>query len=573
MFNFIVDLFIHKNQARGLGQRQKKGIKLSHMPAQRCDYLIVGTGLAGLALALKLAENNEVTLISKEKATEANTSWAQGGIAAVMSDEDSYESHIQDTLTAGAGLCRINSVRNIIEQAPDRIKDLMNWGVEFDLKKQENSEPFQVDLTREGGHSFRRILHFEDQTGQHIHTALLKKVNENPRIKLLENFFAVDLIVNQQLDPLSVSPNRCVGIYALDSKSNRVHTFVAKNTILSTGGAGKVYLYTSNWSGATGDGIAMAYRAGARIANLEFMQFHPTCLYHSDARNFLISEALRGEGGELVNEQGHAFMKKYDPRGSLAPRDIVARSIDAEMKKSGAKCVFLDMTHLPTKFLQERFPKIHARCLDFGIDMTQKPIPVVPAAHYLCGGVLTDENGRTDLPGLWALGETACTGLNGANRLASNSLLECLAMAHNASLEIPKTIDSFQFPEQDPKDWTYSESTNADEMIVIHHMWEEIRTLMWNYVGIVRSDKRLRRAENRLKNILAEVKEYYSHFPMHTDILELRNIAIVANLTVQCALLRKESRGIHYSLDYPFADPEKDRARPPEDTILLRGLY
>lgn len=542
------------------------------MAVQKCEYLIIGTGLAGLALALKLSRNHRVMLISKEKASEANTSWAQGGIAAVLSKEDSFESHIQDTLIAGAGLCRLDSVKNIIEQAPDRIKDLIDWGVAFDLKKQGSGKDNEIDLTREGGHSYRRILHFEDQTGQHIHSTLLQLVRNNPNIELKENLFAVDLILSQQLEPLSISPNHCVGAYALDAESGVVHTFVAKNTILSTGGAGKVYLYTSNWSGATGDGIAMAYRAGARVANLEFMQFHPTCLYHPEARNFLISEALRGEGGELVNEQGQAFMQKYDSRGSLAPRDIVARSIDAEMKKSGAPCVYLDMTHLPTNFLQERFPKIYERCLEFGIDMTKKPIPVVPAAHYLCGGVLTDEFGRTDLPGLWALGETACTGLHGANRLASNSLLECLAMSHNASLVLPEQTTKIDYPNKLPKDWNYSEATNADEMIVIHHMWEEIRTLMWNYVGIVRSNKRLRRAESRLRNILTEVKEYYSHFPMHTDILELRNIAIVANLTVQCALKRKESRGIHYSLDYPFSNPEKDRARPPEDTILLRGL-
>ncbi len=574
MFNFIVVLFITKNQARGLGQREKKGLKKSLMSVKHCDYLIVGSGLAGLALALKLAQKNSVMLITKEKATEANTSWAQGGIAAVMSkSDDSFESHINDTLIAGAGLCRHNSVKNIIEQAPERIQDLINWGVEFDSKKIPVGQIPEADLTREGGHSFRRILHFADQTGYHIHSTLLKQVRHHPNIELREDLFAIDLIVSQQIDPLSIHPNRCVGLYALEPTTGIVHTFVAKNTVLSTGGAGKVYLYTTNWSGATGDGIAMAYRAGARIANLEFMQFHPTCLYHPDARNFLISEALRGEGGELVDDQGQAFMKKYDERGSLAPRDIVARSIDAEMKKSGANCVFLDMTHLSAEFLKQRFPKIYERCLEFGIDITKNPIPVVPAAHYLCGGVLTDESGRTDLPGLWALGETACTGLHGANRLASNSLLECLAMAHNAALQLPQTLDFLPFPEHDPKEWTHSQATNADEMIVIHHMWQEIRTLMWNYVGIVRSDKRLRRAENRLKNILSEVKEYYSNFPMHTDILELRNIAIVASLTVQCALLRKESRGIHYSLDYPFTDPEKDRVQLPEDTILLRGLH
>jgi len=540
--------------------------------SQRCDFLIIGSGLAGLALALKLAKNHSVLIITKEEASQANTSWAQGGIAAVMSKEDSFESHIQDTLIAGAGLCRLNTVRNIIEQAPDRINDLLNWGVEFDLRKEPASDHYEMDLTREGGHAFRRILHFEDQTGRQIHSTLLQQVRRNPKITLMENLFAVDLIMSQKVNPHDLSPNRCVGVYALDRKTGDVRTFVSKNTILSTGGAGKVYLYTSNWSGATGDGIAMAFRAGARIANLEFMQFHPTCLYHPDARNFLISEALRGEGGELINDKGQPFMKKYDPQGSLAPRDIVARSIDAEMKKTGAKSVFLDMTHLSPEFLRERFPKIHSRCMEFGIDMTKQPIPVVPAAHYLCGGVLTNEAGRTDVPGLWALGETSCNGLHGANRLASNSLLECLAMAHNASLQITEDLQTLSFPLQDPADWTQPQGSNADEMIVIHHMWEEIRTLMWNYVGIVRSDKRLRRAQSRLKNILAEVREYYSNFPMHTDILELRNIAIVADLTVQCALLRKESRGIHYSLDYPFFEPDADQTRPPQDTILLRGL-
>lgn len=566
------------------------------------DVLIIGSGLAGLALSLKLPPHLRVMLVSKENLSSTNSAWAQGGIAAVMAPEDSFESHIKDTLNAGAGLCRLDAVQNYIQQAPSRIQDLLNWGVQFDLKTSHNEEKseinkseassletersdkaksetqqnlvekLKIDLTREGGHSFRRILHFEDQTGLHIHQTLATLVKQRPQIRIFENSMAVDLIVNKQLNVLDMSPTQVIGAYILNKKTNQVDTVLAKQVVLCTGGAGKVYLYTSNWSGATGDGIAMAYRAGARVANLEFMQFHPTCLYHKDSRNFLISEALRGEGGELINDHGQAFMKKYHPLGSLAPRDVVARSIDAEMKKSGAPCVFLDMTHMDSSFLKNRFPAIYQKCLEYDIDLTKSPIPVVPAAHYLCGGVLTDLNGQTDLPGLWALGEAACTGLHGANRLASNSLLECLAMAHNASQKIPDLITSEKVQMGHPKDWIYPTESDADEMIVIHHMWDEIRTLMWNYVGIVRSRKRLLRAQNRLKNILAEVKEYYSHFPVSSDILELRNIALVANLTVDCALKRHESRGIHYSLDYPFTSHEVDQATPPKDTILLRGL-
>ncbi|MGE0631247.1 MAG: L-aspartate oxidase, partial [Pseudobdellovibrionaceae bacterium] len=367
--------------------------------------------------------------------------------------------------------------------------------------------------------------------------------------------------------PADMNPTSCVGAYVLDAAEADVKAVLAKYVVLATGGAGKVYLYTSNWSGATGDGIAMAYRAGARVANLEFMQFHPTCLYHPEARNFLISEAVRGEGGELINAAGEAFMKKYHPLGSLAPRDIVARSIDAEMKKSGAPCVYLDITHQPKEYLQHHFPAIYQRCLEYGIDMAKTPIPVVPAAHYLCGGVLTDESGQTDIPSLFALGETACTGLHGANRLASNSLLECLTSSHNCSAVIRKEYKEKKPVVLEAPPWkSPSLSEDADEMIVITHMWEEIRHLMWNYVGIVRSNKRLERAQHRLKNILAEVRDYYSNFKMHSDILELRNIAIVADLSVECALKRKESRGIHSSLDYPQTNTD------PQDTILLRGL-
>lgn len=548
------------------------------MNTRRCDVLIIGSGLAGLTLALKMSSHGKVVILSKEKASDSNSDMAQGGIAAVMASDDSFESHIKDTLVAGAGLCKTEVVRNYVEQAPDRIQELLQWGVQFDLRRGVSNEENSIDLTREGGHSFRRILHFEDQTGHEVHRTVLKKVRENPNIELLENHFAIDLIINKQVDTYDMSPSRCVGAYSLNKTTGEVEAFLGKCTVLATGGAGKVYLYTSNWGGATGDGIAMAYRAGARIANLEFMQFHPTCLYHPEARNFLISEALRGEGGELINAQGEAFMHKFHPLGSLAPRDIVARSIDGEMKKSGAACVYLDMTKLDGEFLRQRFPLIYKKCLEYGIDITKTPIPVVPAAHYLCGGVLADVAGQTDIPGLLAIGETSCTGLHGANRLASNSLLECLCMAHNASEKLKKEWDHLEICALNPKDWHYPAESNDDEMIVISHMWEEIRRLMWNYVGIVRSNKRLERAQHRLKNILNEVREYYSHFRIHSDILELRNIAIVAELSVECALRRKESRGIHYNLDYPFVPQVKvlDEQLPADpnakDTILLRGL-
>lgn len=529
-------------------------------PSDEPDFLVIGSGLAGLAFALKTAQRGTVTILSKEKVTSANTPWAQGGIAAVISKEDSFESHIYDTLQAGAGLCNEDAVRNVVEQAPDRVKDLMNWGVNFDRTKDS-----EIDLTREGGHSHRRILHFEDHTGSEIHRMLLSLCQNHPNIRILQDHFAIDLLTTRQFAPESKDPNRCFGVYVLDRETGIVKTMKAPVTVLSTGGAGKVYLYTTNWSGASGDGIAMAWRAGARVANLEFMQFHPTCLYHPDARNFLISEALRGEGGELKTAAGEAFMTKYHPRGSLAPRDIVARSIDAEMKKAGSTCVYLDMTSKSREYLVQRFPQIFQRCLDLGIDMSTTPIPVVPAAHYLCGGIVSDIDGRTDIAGLFALGETACTGLHGANRLASNSLLECLAMAHNCSELLhkspPEKVD-LAAPE-----WRYPPQADADEMIVITHMWEEVRRLMWNYVGIVRSNKRLMRASHRLKNILSEVREYYSNARVHSDLLELRNIAIVADLSVECALRRTESRGIHFNLDCAWAEPDSHG----KDTILVPG--
>ncbi|MBC7371106.1 MAG: L-aspartate oxidase [Bdellovibrionaceae bacterium] len=548
------------------------------MATHRCDILIIGSGLAGLALALKMAPHGKVLILSKSQAPDSNSNMAQGGIAAVMAAEDSFESHVQDTLTAGAGLCKESVVRNFIEQAPDRIEDLQKWGVQFDLKTEDGKPSNVIDLTREGGHSHRRILHVEDHTGHEVHKALLKLVRANENIQILESHFAIDAILNKHLDNYDMTPPHCVGVYALNNTTGVVDAYLGKSVVLATGGAGKVYLYTTNWSGATGDGIAIAYRAGARVANLEFMQFHPTCLFHPDARNSLISEALRGEGGELITAQGEAFMKKYHVLGSLAPRDIVARSIDAEMKKTGAPCVYLDMTKLDPDFLRKRFPAIHSKCLEFGIDMTKTPIPVVPSAHYLCGGVLADQDGQTDIPGLYVIGETACTGLHGANRLASNSLLECLCMAHNASEKLKKSWSTLNVTATDPSEWHYPVESNDDEMVVISHMWEEIRRLMWNYVGIVRSNKRLERAQHRLQNIVSEVREYYSNSKIHSDIIELRNIAMVADLSVECALRRKESRGIHYNLDYPFVPQikqlDRERRQDPtaQDTILLRGL-
>lgn len=518
------------------------------------EILIVGTGIAALAHALKISSDKRVLILTKDKIPSTNSAMAQGGIAAVVDKTDNFSSHIEDTLIAGAGLCRNEAVHNFIEQAPERINDLINWGVQFD-----------EDLTREGGHSFRRILHHEDQTGAEIHKKLLLQILSRPNITVLENYFAVDLLVNKKINPAITGPTAIAGVYALNKLTNEVKIIRAKATVLATGGAGKVYLYTSNWSGSTGDGIAMAYRAGARVANLEFMQFHPTCLYHRESRNFLITEAIRGEGGELVNSKGEPFMKKYHTAGSLAPRDIVARGIDAEIKKSGEACVYLDITNKPVDFLKAHFPNIFTKCLEYGIDMSKQAIPVVPAAHYLCGGVVTDVNGQSDLNGLFVIGESACTGFHGANRLASNSLLECLAMAHNCGELLNK-----KWPEilvqtaiaAEPLPWAKPENTDSDEMIVISHMWDEIRRLMWNYVGIVRSTKRLRRAQQRLKNIKQDVKEYYSNMKVHSDIIELRNIAIVAELTVECALRRHESRGIHYSLDFPATEAQA------KDTIL-----
>lgn len=508
-----------------------------------CDVLIIGSGLAGLALALKLPPSLNVTILCKGAFSGANTPMAQGGIAAVHDLSDTFDSHVNDTLVAGAGLCRRDVVEEFVKQAPERIQDLIRWGVQFDEAQCDSS----FDLTREGGHSARRILHHADETGAEIHRRLAEKVKAQSHITWLEHQFVIDLIVKD---------GRCVGAYVLNtSEANEVKAVMAHEICLATGGAGKVYLYTSNWSGASGDGIALAYRAGASVANLEFMQFHPTCLYHPEARNFLISEALRGEGGHLINRDGHRFMLAHHPLAELAPRDIVARSIDAEMKKTGAPCVYLDMTHLEKSFLQQRFPGINKKCLDHGIDMAQNPIPVVPAAHYLCGGIVTRANGATEIPGLFAIGETACTGFHGANRLASNSLLECLTMSHLAAEEISKNCSLPRYHSR-PQEWSRQNQPDAEELVIVSHSWEEIRRLMWNYVGIVRSNRRLESARCRLENILKEISNYEIQFKAHPEILELRNLALVASLTVECASLRKESRGIHFSLDFPFTGIE-----------------
>ena len=506
--------------------------------------LVIGSGLAGLNFALRAAERGPVVLITKREPDDAATAWAQGGIASVIGDDDSFAEHVTDTLTAGAGLCNEEAVRLCVEHGPRVVERLIGLGVEFD-RQPEHIDTY--DLGREGGHSKRRILHASDFTGREIERALLKRVRENPNVTMLTNHMGVDLVTSKKLG--LPGENRCLGAYALDRRTQEVRLIVSPVTMLATGGAGKVYLYTTNPEIATGDGVAMAYRAGATVANLEFIQFHPTCLFHPHAGSFLISEALRGEGGVLKTKDGVAFMAKYHPLKDLAPRDIVARAIDNEIKTAGADCVFLDMTHHRREYLEHRFPNIYARCKSYDIDMARDPIPVVPAVHYTCGGVVTDLQGRTTIANLYAAGEVSCTGLHGANRLASNSLLEA-AVFSDLAAQVAFSGEQTRVTESVPA-WDNRGVTDADEMVVVSQNWEEVRRTMWNYVGIVRTTKRLTRAKARLDMIREEIRDFYWNFKVTSDLLELRNIADVADLIVRCALERKESRGLHFTRDYP----------------------
>lgn len=528
------------------------------MERHATDFLVIGSGLAGLNFALHAATKGKVLLVTKKEPDDAATAWAQGGLASVIASDDSFEEHVRDTLVAGAGLCREDIVRLCVEAGPSVVQRLDELGVEFDRLP----EQLDYDLGREGGHSKRRILHASDFTGREIERALLVRVKENPNIELWSHHMGVDLITTHKLGQLG--PNRCLGAYVLDRASGKVKAVAATATMLATGGAGKVYLYTTNPDVATGDGVAMAARAGVSVANLEFIQFHPTCLYHPDAKSFLISEALRGEGGVLRAKNGTPFMAHHHAMKDLAPRDIVARAIDAEMKASGNDCVFLDMTHHKRAYLEQRFPNIYARCMMYGIDMSRDPIPVVPATHYVCGGVVTDAHGATDVHGLFAAGEVACTGLHGANRLASNSLLEAAVFSERAFRQAQKfRADASAVKASDIPAWQAHGVVNSDENVVVSQNWDEIRRTMWNYVGIVRTNKRLMRAKARLDLIREEISEYYWNFHVTSDLLELRNIADVADLIIRCALSRKESRGLHYTRDYPeMADNEL------RDTIL-----
>ncbi|MCC6645778.1 MAG: L-aspartate oxidase [Polyangiaceae bacterium] len=527
-----------------------------------CDFLVLGSGVAGLTFALEASAHGSVIVVTKREADEANTRYAQGGVAAVLGDDDSFDKHIGDTLTAGAGLCHDVVVEICVKEAPERIRALRDLGARFDLRV--GAEDGALDLTLEGGHSARRVVHAGDITGRELERALLDAARARPNITILEHHTGVDLIVLSKFG----GPDRCAGAYVFDEVRGEVRALTAHATVLATGGAGKVYLYTTNPDVATGDGIAMAHRAGAEIANMEFYQFHPTCLFHPKAKSFLISEALRGEGGVLRLTDGDAFMPRHDPRGDLAPRDIVARAIDFEMKRTGSEHVWLDMTHRPAEWVRGRFPNIYEECRSLGIDITAEPIPVVPAAHYLCGGVTTDLHGRTTIPGLWAIGECACTGLHGANRLASNSLLEGLVFGHRAAVKLAaKLPDLRREPEASVPEWVVGNAVASDDAVVVTQSWDELRRLMWNYVGIVRSDKRLARARRRIEVLSHEIREYYWDYLITRDVLELRNIATVAELIVECALLRRESRGLHSTLDYPLTS---DAWR--HDTVLKRGV-
>ncbi len=531
---------------------------------QQHDVLIIGSGAAGLSLALKLADFAKVAVLSKDELAEGATLYAQGGVSAVLDEMDSIESHVEDTLKAGAGLCDAEVVRHVVEHGKESISWLVDLGVDFTRAENETESGTPFHLHKEGGHSHRRIIHAADATGKAIETTLEARVRAHSNIELFEYHIAVDLITKQKLKQPG---NHCLGAYALDLKTKRVSVFSARNTVLASGGAGKAYLYTSNPDACTGDGIAMAWRAGCRIANMEFIQFHPTCLYHPQAKSFLISEALRGEGAKLILENGERFMQRYDSREELAPRDIVARAIDNEMKRLGEDCVYLDITHHSRGFIEQHFPTIYQRCLELNIDISQTPIPVVPAAHYTCGGVMINKQGQTDLSGLYAIGEVSCSGLHGANRMASNSLLECVVYAHEAYRHIRQNLSAVSMPGKLPA-WDESRVTDSDEEVVVSHNWEEIRRFMWDYVGIVRTTKRLQRARHRIKLLQSEITEYYGNFRISKDLVELRNLAVVADLIIQSALSRKESRGLHYTADFPVADVGETS----KNTILQLGF-
>lgn len=530
---------------------------------QQHDVLIIGTGAAGLSLALKLADNANIAVLSKGALTEGATLYAQGGVSAVLGEQgsqDSVDSHINDTVTAGAGLCNRDVVRFVVEGAHASVSWLINQGVSFTLNDNPNNMA-RFHLNQEGGHSHRRIIHAADSTGKAIETTLESRARAHPNIHIFEHHIAIDLITSQKL---GLTGNTCFGAYVLDINSNQIKTFSVRKVVIATGGVGKVYLYTSNPDSCTGDGIAMAWRAGCRIANMEFIQFHPTCLYHPQAKSFLISEALRGEGAKLILPNGERFMQHYDKNAELAPRDIVARAIDHEMKRAGLPCVYLDISHQSKSFIARHFPTINNRCQQLGIELSKEPVPVVPAAHYTCGGIMIDPHGRTDIDGLYAIGEASCSGLHGANRMASNSLLECLVFAHAACEDIQQTLATSPVPHALPK-WDESRVTDSDEEVVVSHNWDELRRFMWDYVGIVRTTKRLQRAKNRIQLLKSEITDYYGHFRISKDLLELRNIAVIAELIIESALNRKESIGLHYSNDYP-----KTNTTSYQNTILKK---
>lgn len=516
-----------------------------------CDYIVVGSGIAGLTTAIHLAKSGKVIIVTKKESVESNSNYAQGGIACVVDSEDTFDEHIQDTLKAGDGLCDESVVRKIVSAGPERISELEKLGITF-AETGSNTRTHEYDLGREGGHTKRRVLHVGDITGREVERGLLNTARSNPNIHIIEQAMVIDLITTGWLN--TDGENRCVGLYFLKQTTGRISAIKAPHTILASGGGGKVYLYTSNPDIATADGVALAWRAGVSVKNLEFIQFHPTCLYHPEAKSFLISEAVRGEGARLVDSKGNAFMERYDPRADLASRDIVARAIDREMKTSGSSCVFLDIRHKSATFLKKRFPNIYQTCLSFGIDMAKDLVPVVPAAHYFCGGIAAGIDGTTSMPGLYACGETACTGLHGANRLASNSLLEALVCANETAKKVsslPKDLPRISIPA-----WHYGDAVPSDEAIVLEHNWNEVRTCMWDYVGIVRSNKRLERAMRRISNLRMEIRQYYCEHLITGDILELRNIASVGELIIRSAMHRKESRGLHYTLDYPEKNKE-----------------